>query len=419
MFHVYSDGMLKLPNNEKSYWREAYPEAMYPTLQQDVVVDVAVAGAGISGLTAAYLLKQVGFTVAVLEKSTVGGGTTGRTTGKVTSQHNLVYYDLLKRFGKETARMYGEANQAAIEQIDTIVSTEKISCDWQREDNYVFTDNSAKVALFRQEAEVAAELGLPATFETNLPLPFKIEGAVKFTGQAKINSQKYLLGLARAINGNGSYVFENSNVIGFKDGNPGRVRTKRAAIVAKNIIVATNVPAFPLLARGSYCLLEYPVESYIVAGRLSKELKGMYISPDDHHYSILPVEVNGERTLLIGGEGHFSPLRGNRAARYQRLASYAEKHFGVTSITHHWSDRDYLAYDNIPLIGKLYPWSKHLYVATAFKKWGLSSGTVAGMILSDLIAGKETERASTFDSTRLKPLASIPRVVASYMTGKN
>ncbi len=410
--------MLKLPKEEKSYWRETYSESIYPHLREDLSVDVAIVGAGITGLTTAYLLKQSGFKVAVLEKSTVGGGTTGRTTGKVTSQHNLIYHDLQKRLGSETARIYGEANQAAVEQVNTIIKNEKISCDWQWDDNYVYTDDPKQVEQFKNEAKTAASLGLPATFETGIPLPVNVQSAVKFANQAKINSVAYLLGLARAVNGNGSYVFENSKVTGIKDGNPGRIRTKKAKIIAKHIIVATNVPTLPLIARGGYCSLEYPTESYIVAGPLKKEVSGMYISPDKHNYSILPIEAGGERVLLIGGESHISGLRVSKDAKYQRLANYAEKHFGITAISHHWSDRDYLAYDGVPLIGKLYPWSKHLYVASAFRKWGLSNGTVAGMILSDLIAGKANKWASTFNSNRLKPIASIPRVAAKYITGR-
>ncbi len=411
--------MLKLPKDKDSYWREAYPaQNIYPALTKNLAVDVAIVGGGITGLTAAYLLKQSGLRVAVLEKATVGGGTTGRTTGKVTSQHNLIYAELQKQSGQAAAKVYGEANQAAIGQVEAIVQAEKIDCEWRRDDNYVFTADPEQVGSFKQEAKVAAELGLPATFETSVPLPFEVQGAVKFTNQAKINSQKYLLGLAQAVNGNGSYVFEHSNVTGIRDGTPGRVKTKKATVTATHIIVATNVPTMPLMARGTCCLLEYPKESYIVAGKLEKAVTGMYISPDEHEYSILPIEENGERRILIGGESHISGLRGSTNARYQRLADYAEKRFGVTTITHRWSDRDYLSYDNIPLVGKLYPWSKNLYVATAFMKWGLSNGTVAAMILHDLITGKDNSWAATFSSSRSKPIKSIPKIAAKYLTGK-
>jgi glycine/D-amino acid oxidase-like deaminating enzyme len=193
------------------------------------------------------------------------------------------------------------------------------------------------------------------------------------------------------------------------------VRTKRGAVIAKDIIVATNVPTLPLMARGAFCLLEYPTESYIVLGRLDKKLKGMYISPDDNHYSILPITDNGDPLLLIGGESHLSTFHVNPNKRYQKLADYAGEHFGVTEILNKWADRDYSTYDGPPLIGRLYPWSKHLYVASAFRKWGLSNGTAAAMILRDQITGQPNAWAEIFSPNRLKPIASIPRVAAKYL----
>lgn len=411
--------MLKLPETEQSLWRDSYTSSNYLQLSDDLQVDVVVVGAGITGLTCAYLLKKSGLRVVVVEKDTIGGGTTGRTTGKVTSQHNLIYYELQKKLGNKNARNYAQANQAAVEQVVSIIKQEKIDCDFARDDNYVYTTENGQVKKIKEEVRVAASLGLPTTFELAAPLPFEIKGAIKFSNQAKINSQKYLLGLAKAVDGNGSYIFENSKATGIKDGSPGRVKTKKGSVTASSIIVATNVPTLPLAARGGYCILEYPTESYIVAGHLKREMKGMYISPDNGHYSILPVSVGNKKIILIGGEGHISGVRIGTESRYQRLANYAEKHFGVEEITHRWSDRDYLAYDNVPLIGKLYPWSKNLYVATAFKKWGLSNGTVAAMILTDIINGRENKWASTFNSNRLKPITSIPRVAIKYLAGKN
>lgn len=408
--------MVKLPDTEKSFWRESYTNSIYPALQDDLDVDVAIVGAGITGLTSGYLLKRSGLKVAVIEKDTVGGGTTGRTTGKVTSQHGITYQDLQKRLGRETARIYGEANQAAVSQVDEIVGKERIDCGWQRDDNFVYTTDPKQVAQLKQEAQVAADLGLPATFETSTALPFEIQGAVKFANQGKFNAQKYVLGLARAVNGNGSYVFEHSNVIGIRDGNPCRIRTKDAKLTAKDIIVATSVPTLPLMARGGYCILEYPTESFLIAGQPKIPLQGMYISPDKNHYSVFPLEEEGKQIILIGGEGGNLPgFRISKEARFNRLASYAERHFGVGTVTNYWSDRDYLAYDKLPLIGKAYPWSSHLYVGTAYRKWGLSNGTVAGIILRDLITGSDNAWAAYFTPNRLKPVTSIPRAVVEYL----
>ncbi len=404
--------MILLPKNSTPFWREFYPsKPLYPSLGNDIKVDVAVVGAGITGLSTAYFLKKSGLTVAVLDKKTVGEGTTGRTTGKVTSQHNLVYSDLVKRLGKDKARIYGEANEAALAKINDIIANEKIDCDWQREDNYVYTLDPRKIDTFKQEAHIASTFGLPASYTTDTPLPFKVAGAVKFTQQAKFNSLKYVLGLARAVDGDGSYVFEKSTVIGIKDGQTCRIKTSKGTVTAKQIVVASSVPTFPLVARAGYGILEYPSESYIVAGKLNKNTGGMYISPDKGYYSILPITTGGTQMLLIGGESHFWGLRGDTEARFQRLADFAEKHFGITAIDYRWSDRDYLAYDGIPLVGKLYPWSKNIYVGTAFKKWGLTNGTVAGMILDDAISGRSNPWASTFNSNRLGPVKALPRII--------
>jgi glycine/D-amino acid oxidase-like deaminating enzyme len=409
--------MLKLPLTDKSYWQESYPESIYPELTEELYVDVVIVGAGITGLTSAYLLKKSGYKVAVLEKHTVGGGTTGRTTGKVTSQHNLVYHDLQKRLGVEVAQIYAQANQTAVELIEKIVKDEKIDCEWEPQDNFVYSDNPELVETLKQEAKTAIALGLPASFEKNTHLPFKTTASVKFSGQSKINAQKYVLGLAKYVNGNGSYVFENSAVKRIMGGRACYVKTKKAKVHAKQIIIASNVPTFPLLARVTYCLFEYPVESYIVAGITTKKLDGMYISPDKNNYSILPAEIDGVQHILIGGEGHFSGFRFNRKKRFQKLADYAEKQLGVTSISNKWSDRDYLGYDSIPLVGRLYPWSKNVFVGTGFKKWGLSNGTAAAIIMKDLVTRTENPWSSTYYPHRPRLVTSIPRLVFENIKG--
>lgn len=410
-------GTIKLPSDEVSYWTASTNGAQYSALQGNLEVDVAVIGAGIAGLSAAYFLKQAGLTVAVLEQHIVGGGVTGHTTGKVTSQHGLCYARLQKSFGTSAAKIYGEANQAAIEQIEQIITKEKINCDWQRDSAYVFTEKAEEVAKLQNEAKVARALGLPASFEAKTALPFSVKGAVRFANQAKFHSRKYLLGLARAVHGDGSYVFENTKAKSIHDGAPCIVSAKDGEVKANDIVMATNVP-FPVTTHTFYGAYEYPLKSYIVAGKLEGEsqFKGMYITPGGPIRSILPIKSGGDTWLLVGGESHF-PGFGNAHARHQRLADYAAERFGLSAITHRWSAWDYLSNDEVPLIGKMYPWSKHAYVATGFMKWGLTTGTVAGMILSDAIQGRKNPWAKTFDASRLSPITSIPKAAAKIVSG--
>ncbi len=410
--------MTTLPNKEKSLWRESYGDVTrYPEATEDTYADVVIIGAGITGLTAAYLLKQAGLSVVVLEKETVGSGTTGRTTGKVTSQHNTIYADMKQRLGEKLALHYAQANQTAVEMIEKIIKAEAIECDWQKDDSYIFTADRDRVPLLVREAEVAASLGLPASFELSTPLPFEVEGAVKFTDQAKMDAQKYLLGLARLVHDNGSSVHENSKVITFRDGDEPYVRTLQAKITAKCIIVATKIPSFPLAARAGYAALEYPTESFSVAAPLDSELRGMYISPDSDHHSILPIEVSGRPYLIVvGAGGNIAGMRFGKRARYARLSNYASKHFQVGSITNMWSDMDYLPYDYYPLVGKVYPWSKNMYSATGFMKWGLTNGTAAAMILRDLILGHKNVWIESFTTTRTRPIRSIPRAIVRHFS---
>jgi glycine/D-amino acid oxidase-like deaminating enzyme len=409
--------MLSLPKTETSYWMNSTSLPTYPELIEDVYVDVAIVGGGISGLTTAYLLKKAGKSVVVLEKDTIACGTTGHTTGKVTSQHNLIYGDLAKQLGERTARLYGKANETALHEIEKLIKKERIKCDWQRADNFVFTRNVESVKQFKEEAETAQKLGLPATCEVPIPLPFEVVAAVRFANQAHFNSAKYCAGLAGKITegrGNG-YIFEDTRALSIHDGRNPKVRTKCGTVHAKQIIVATNVPTFPLLARGGFCILEYPQKSYIVAARIKNDVNGMYISPDEHEYSILPIGRGEDRLLLIGGESHIRGAKLNKNTRYQRLADYARQRFGATSIEYKWSAWDYQAYDQIPLVGKMYPWSKNLYVITAFRKWGLTNSMVAGMIVRDLICSAENEWAEIYSPSRSTPIKSIPRVAKEYV----
>jgi glycine/D-amino acid oxidase-like deaminating enzyme len=409
--------MLKLPDKEISLWEESSENTNYPELKEDLEVDVAIVGGGISGINTGYLMKKAGFSVAIVERGKIARGTSGNTTGKVTSQHGLIYANLNESLGENTAKLYGEANQEAIKHIEALIKNEKINCGWKRSDNFVYTRDSIQVKTYQNEVKIAQKLGLPATFETKTSLPFNIKGAVRFSDQAQFNAKQYCVSLASKINSSGSYVFENTRALGIRDGAPAKVRTKHGTISAKNIIVATNVPSPPLVARFGYCVLEYPQTSYIVAARTEFKLDGMYISTDKNEYSILPINSGQDNILLIGGESHIRDMKFNKKTRCQRLSNYAEERFSANSIDYRWSAWDYIAYDNVPLVGKIYPWSKHLYVISAFRKWGLTNSMVSAMILRDVITGEKNNWSDIYNPIRTSPIKSIPSVAKKYIVG--
>ncbi len=405
--------MNELSGKAISLWVDTAPETSYPKLEDEIEVDVAVIGGGIAGLTAALLLKRAGLRVAVIEAGRVGTGVSGHTTGKVSSLHRLMYRELRRSFGEGGARIYGEANQAAIERVAELVKTEGIECNFRRVANYTYAESSAALEQVEEEAEIALELGLPAARSDALPLPFPVRGAVRFDDQAQLHATKYLVGLAHAVAGDGSHVFEESRVTEIDDGAPCRVGTKDGSITAGAAIVATNIP---IADRGLFFARCHAHRSYLVALTLEGDPpEGTFISADEPLRSILAHRAEDRNLLLVGGEGHRAGDTVDVGERYGRLEAWARERFPVASLEYRWSTQDAVPIDGVPYIGRMSPVSRHLYVATGFRKWGLTNGTVAAMILADEILGEPSGWSSTFNSNRLKPLAGGRRFVTENL----
>ena len=396
-----------------SLWVDTAPETGFPRLDGSLDVDVAVIGGGVVGLTAAVLLKRAGVRVAVVEAGRVGTGVTGHTTGKVSSLHRLVYRELRGSLGRRGAQIYGEANQAAIERVASLVATEAIDCDFRRVTNYTYAQSRQGLEAVKAEAAVARELGLPAAYTDSVPLPFTVAGAVAFTEQAQIHAAKYLGGLARVVAGDGSHVFERSRVSGVDDGDRCRVRTGGGSLTAGAVIVATN---FPIADRGLFFARCHPYRSYLVAAGLDgTPPDGTFISADEPLRSIMPHRADGRDLLLIGGEGHRASDPVDAGERYRRLESWAKERFPVGALEYRWSTQDAVPVDGVPYVGRMSPRSRGIFVATGLRKWGLTNGTVAATILADRILGQPSPWASVFESNRLRLRAGSRRFVAENL----
>ena len=396
-----------------SLWVDTSPGTSYSVLEEEIETDVAVIGGGIAGLTTAILLKRAGLRVVVLEAGRVGTGVTGHTTGKVSSLQQLVYGELRSSFGGRAARAYGEANQAAIEQVAALVESESIDCDFRRVANYTYAESDAGLEQVKREAKVARELGLPAACTDSVPLPFPVLGAVRFDEQGQIHATKYLAGLARAVDGGGSHLFEESRVTNVDGGAPCRVATESGSVIAGAAIVATN---FPILDRGLFFARCHPHRSYLIAVALDGPApEDTFISAEEPLRSIMPHSAADDDLLLVGGEGHRASDKADAADRYGRLDAWARERFPVASLEYRWSTQDAIPIDGVPYVGRMSPFSRHVYVATGFRKWGLSNGTAAAMILADQILERPNPWARVFNSNRVKPLAGARRFVTENL----
>lgn len=193
-----------------SIWNDRTAVTDHPQLTGEIEVDVAVVGGGIAGITAAVLLKQSGKRVALLEARRVGRQVTGHSNAKITSLHGLIYADLIERLGEDAARLYGEANQAAMAHIAEWVDRFAIECDLEHRPAYTFTQVAERVAAIEAEYQAATQLGLPASLQRDIGLPYPVQEAIRFDDQAQFNPTAYLCRLSETLPGSGSAVFEGT-----------------------------------------------------------------------------------------------------------------------------------------------------------------------------------------------------------------
>lgn len=369
--------------------------------------EVCIVGAGIFGITCAYYLTKLGYQVTVLEKNQIGEKSTGHTTGKITSQHGLFYEYLTKSYDRNFARDYLAANEQAIENIKSIIDEEKIKCDFEYQNSYVYTTDKSQLKNIKNEVKSIQNLGFKCEFVTKVDLPFKIQGAVCFKNQAQFHPIKYLSGLCKCITNRNGTIFINSTVYDVKkDNDIYTTYSEKLKVKSKYVIIATHYPFinFP----GFYFTKMYQSTSYLIAIDPKKTLfNGMYISADNPVFSFRTAMYNGRKILLIGGGEHKTGQPTSYEDSYGALEKEAKKYYPDCEVLFRWNTRDCISLDKIPYIGPYSSLMPNMYVGTGFKKWGMTTSNVAANIIVDMICDKKNKFAYLFDSSRLKPLKNI------------
>ncbi len=360
----------------------------FPALYGDAKTDVLIVGGGMAGVLCAHMLKKAGVACLLAEANAIGSGITKNTTAKITAQHGLVYGKLLRRFGPERARMYLDANLAALEELRSLC--QHINCDFQERDSFIYARTDRQ--KLEEELEALQNLDFGAEFAENLPLPFPTAGAVLFPKQAQFHPMKFLVAMARDLP-----IYENTPV---REMAKHTARTDQGTIHFQRAIVATH---FPFLNKhGSYFLKLYQSRSYVLALENAPNLNGMYLDQQENGLSFR----NYGDTLLLGGGGHRT---GKTGGGWWLLEQFVRDHYPDAKIIRRWATQDCMSLDGVPYIGRYSARTPDLYVAAGFNKWGITGSMAAAQILTAMVTDTPTPYAQVFSPSRsiLRPQLAV------------
>lgn len=367
-----------------SIWTESANLPSFPKLQEDIKTDVLIVGGGMAGILCAYFLQEKGIDYVLVEGRTIGSGVSKNTTAKITSQHGLIYHKLVKSMGTEKTAMYLKANQDALQKYEELC--ENINCDFEQKPSYVYS-LSHPVKL-EEEMKALEMIGFHARLLQTKELPFSTTEAVCFENQAQFHPLKFLEGIVKDLK-----IYEHTFVKELKEN---VAVTTQGNINFQKIIFTTHFPIDN--KHGLYFLKMYQHRSYVIALKNATNVKGMYVDESDTGLSFR----NYGDLLLLGGGSHRT---GKKGGNWNELREFARQCYPDAKEVASWATQDCMSLDKIPYIGQYSKSKTNYYVATGFNKWGMTSAMAAGMILTDLVMGKDNPYSPVFDPSRsmIKP----------------
>ncbi len=362
-----------------SMWLKYADMPKFDTPAKDIETDTLIIGAGMAGILCGYFLERAGKDYTIVEANRIACGITEHTTAKITSQHGLIYGKLIREFGHKKAKLYLEANEAAIKKYRALCHD--ADCDFEEKCAFVYSKDDRGKLL--KEISDLKSIGCHAYYSSQTPLPLQTAGAVKFTTQAQFNPLRFISHIAKGLN-----IYENTEI---KELKGFTAYTANHKIKAKNIIITTH---FPFINKhGLYFLKMYQNRSYVIALEGAPDYGGMYIDEAEGGLSFR----NYKDLLLLGGESHRT---GKPSGAWDALENFAMHKIPGCRVRYRFAAQDCMTLDGIPYIGRYSKNTDGLYVATGFNKWGMTSSMVAASLLCDMICEKDNKYAEVFSPSR-------------------
>lgn len=366
-----------------SIWHKSAALPRFSPLSGDRQVHAAIIGGGITGLLTAHLLREKGIHALVLEANRLCSGQTGRTTAKVTSQHDLIYADLIDCIGEDAAAQYARANEEAIAEYGRIIREGRINCGFTPCDAYLYS--TAESAVLEKEAQAAKKLGIRAAFTRESELPFPVAGALRFSGQARMHPLRLLVAIVPGLD-----ICEETRVLAVEDD---RILTDTGTVQAEHIVFACHYPFVNV--PGWYFARMHQERSYVLALENAWLPRHVHLGVDGDGLSFR----EAEGMLLLGGGSHRTG-ENRGGGKYDLLRNKARALFPGSREVACWSAQDCVTADRIPCIGQYARSRPRWYAATGFAKWGMTTAMAAARIISGLICGDVPEWAGVFSPQR-------------------
>jgi glycine/D-amino acid oxidase-like deaminating enzyme/nitrite reductase/ring-hydroxylating ferredoxin subunit len=385
-----------------SLWQGTATKIGFPSLAHDLEADVVIIGGGITGITAAHLLSRAGRSVIVLEAMKVGLGTTGNSTGNLHVTLDQSLYRIREKWGQQTATAIATSRLEALAMIERVMTENDISCDFRRRAHYLFPLNAEQARQMEQEHQTLLAAGLDAAIVHDLPLPFRVDRALRIENQAQFQPLSFVRQLAKAIASESCLIFEDSKVVEIDDDRM-VVATARGRVRAGSIIMATHTPkGFNVLQTELF-----PYREYGIAARLRNGAypEGLFWTMEKPSHSIRSYDWEGKNYLIVIGEEHKVGQQAAAEDYFRKVEEFTHSHFMVDSIDYRWSAQNYQPADGLPFIGRSVG-AENLYLATGFATNGLLYGPLAAMIITDRIRGRRNQWEDLYSARRFTPVKS-------------
>lgn len=391
-----------MPALTHSLWYDGVVAPTRAALTKDLTVDVCIVGAGIAGLSVAYTLARAGRRVVVVDLGQIGSGESGRTTAHLANSIDDRYTALEKARGAEGARLAAESHTAAIDRIEQTVREEQIECDFARLDGYLFLGGSDTPKLLDEELAAAHRAGLTDVTRVASAPGFDSGPALRFPRQGRFHVLKYLSGLADAIERHGGSIFGKSKVENIEGGAPAKITTASGkTVTADDVVVCTNGAISDMVVTHAK---QAPYRTFVVALEVPKGSipDALYWdTPDPYHYVRLQPLDDKRDALIVGGEDHKTAHEDDAIDRFDSLEFWARGLWNAGERLTQWSGQVLEPYDYLAFIGRNPDGAEHVWLATGDSGMGMTHGTIAGILLPALIAGKKHAWASLYDPKRV------------------